>query len=228
MRDYFFPPLFLPFFILFILMPFFVLIFVFATSQIFQLVFGLTYEEAVTVFFLIVIGSLMNIPVYEKEGSVVVRRYSFFGIIYSRRERSRITVAVNVGGCIIPSILAVKLLAEVPIHLWFPGFVISSMIIYMYARPIQGIGIAVPTFIPPVIAALTSYFSIIYFSYPIQLLPKLSFATGVLSALFGADILHLKDLSKIGSGVMSIGGAGTFDGIFLTGIFAVVFSIFLI
>lgn len=228
MRDYFFPPLFLPFFILFILLPFFALMFVFATSQIFQLVFGLTYEEAVTVFFLIVIGSLMNIPIYEKEGSVVVRRYSFFGIIYSRKERNRITVAVNIGGCIIPSILAIKLLVEFPIFLWLPGFIISSTIIYMYARPIQGVGIAVPTFIPPIIASLLSYFSIVYFGYPIQYLPKLAFAIGVLSALFGADILHLKDLSKIGSGVMSIGGAGTFDGIFLTGVFAVVFSIFLI
>ena len=46
--------------------------------------------------------------------------------------------------------------------------------------------------------------------------------------LFGADIMHLKDLEKIGSGVVSIGGAGTFDGIFLTGVFAVVFSLFLV
>jgi len=209
-------------------MPLLILIFVFATSQIFQLVFGLSYEEAVTVFFLIVIGSLMNIPVYEKEGRVIVRRYSFFGIIYSRKERSKITVAVNVGGCIIPSILALKLLTEIPVFLWLPGFIISSIVIYTYARPVQGVGIAVPTFVPPIMAALVSYFSINYFNYPIQILPKLAFSTGVLSALFGADILHLKDLSKIGSGVMSIGGAGTFDGIFLTGIFSVVFSIFLI
>lgn len=209
-------------------MPFFLLIFVFTTSQIFQFVFGLTYEEAVTVFLLIIIGSLMNIPLYEKEGSVVVRRYSFFGIIYSRRERSKITVAVNVGGCLIPSILAIKLLIEFPVGLWLSGFLISSAIIYAYARPVQGIGIVVPTFVPPVMAALVSYISILYFNYSIHALPKLSFSIGVLSALFGADILHLKDISKIGSGVMSIGGAGTFDGIFLTGVFAVVFSIFLI
>jgi uncharacterized membrane protein len=228
MRDYFFPPLLLPFFIIFILMPFFFLVFIFATSQIFQLVFNLSYDEAVTVFFLIVVGSLINIPLYEKEGSVVVRRYSFFGVIYSMRERRRITVAVNVGGCVIPSILAVKLLIEFPFMLWFPVFIISSLVIYMYARPVQGIGIAVPTFVPPIIATLMAYLSITSSGYPIQLLPKLAFSTGVLSALFGADILHLKDLSKIGGGVMSIGGAGTFDGIFLTGVFAVVFSVFLI
>jgi uncharacterized membrane protein len=59
-------------------------------------------------------------------------------------------------------------------------------------------------------------------------LPKFTYSLGVLSALFGADILHLKDIEKIGGGVVSIGGAGTFDGIFLTGVFAVVFSILLI
>lgn len=228
MRDYFFPPLFLPFFIFLILLPLSLLIFVFATSQVFQLLFGLTYNQAVTVFLLIVIGSLMNIPLYSKEGGFVERRHSFFGIMYSTRERSRITVAVNVGGCILPSLLSIKLLTQIPYSVWLPVFIITSLIIYFYARPVQGVGIAVPTFIPPVTASLIGYTALLMFGQPIYMLPQLAFSTGILSALFGADILHLKDIDKIGSGVMSIGGAGTFDGIFLTGVFAVVFSILLI
>jgi len=228
MRDYFFPPLFLPFFIFLILLPLFLLIFVFATSQVFQLLFGLTYNQAVTVFLLIVMGSLMNIPLYSKEGEIVEKRYSFFGLMYSTRERSRITVAVNVGGCILPAILSIRLLTQIPFSIWIPVFIVNSLVIYMYARPVQGVGIAVPTFIPPVTASLIGYIALAIFGQSIHMLPQLAFSTGVLSALFGADILHLKDLDKIGSGVMSIGGAGTFDGIFLTGVFAVVFSILLI
>lgn len=227
-RDYLFPPLLLPFFLLLILLPLLFLIFIFATSQVFQLVFGLSYGEAIIVFLLIVLGSMMNIPVYEKEGDVVEKRYSFFGLMYSTRERNKITVAVNMGGCIIPLILASRLLIEFPVTLWVPVFAITSFIIYWYARPVQGVGIALPTFIPPITATLISYMALVLFGGTVQDLPKLAFSTGVISALFGADILHLKHLSKIGNGVMSIGGAGTFDGIFLTGVFAVFFSIFLV
>ena len=42
-----------------------------------------------------------------------------------------------------------------------------------------------------------------------------------------ADLLNLKKISKLGAPIASIGGAGTFDGIFLTGIFAVVLAAFL-
>jgi uncharacterized membrane protein len=48
-----------------------------------------------------------------------------------------------------------------------------------------------------------------------------------LGTLIGADILNLKKIRNLGAPVASIGGAGTFDGIFLTGILAVILSAFL-
>jgi uncharacterized membrane protein len=228
MRDYFFPPLFLPFFILFVIIPFSILIFFFTTSQVFQIVFGLERGQAMTVFVLIVIGSLVNIPIYEREGRLIVREYNFFGIIYQVNQRSKMTIAVNLGGCVFPSILAIKLLFELPIIPWLMTFLFSSAVIYLYARPVKGVGIAIPMFLPPVLSVLTGFFALSVVGEPVLLLPKLAFSTGVLAALFGADILHLKDIEKIGSGVVSIGGAGTFDGIFLTGVFSVVFSMLLV
>ncbi|AEA48089.1 DUF1614 domain-containing protein [Archaeoglobus veneficus] len=228
MRDYVFPPLLLPFFLLLIVLPFFAFVFVFATSNIFQIVFGLSYDEAVTVFALIVIGSLINIPIYEKEGRIVEKRYRFFGFIYTIRERRKITVAVNIGGCVIPAVLALRLVPSLPLDAWLLSFAVCTAVIYRFAMPIEGLGIAVPTFLPPLIAAASSYLFLLFFGYPLYFLPQMAFSAGVLSALFGADILHLKDIERIGSGVVSIGGAGTFDGIFLTGIFAVAFSLFFI
>ncbi|MBO8181932.1 MAG: DUF1614 domain-containing protein [Archaeoglobus sp.] len=228
MRDYVFPPLLLPFFLLLILFPFFILIFFFATSQVFQLVFDLDRGQAMAVFFLIVIGSLINIPILEKEGKDIVREYNFFGIIYQVRQRQKITLAVNMGGCVFPSILAFKLLPELPLIPWFLAFLLTSAIIYHYAKPVRGVGIAVPMILPPIMSVLIGYSMLSIFGYPILLLPKFAFSTGVLAALFGADILHLKDIEGIGSGVVSIGGAGTFDGIFLTGVFAVIFSVLLL
>jgi uncharacterized membrane protein len=42
--------------------------------------------------------------------------------------------------------------------------------------------------------------------------------------LVGADILKLNEIGKLGAPVASIGGAGTFDAIFLSGIIAVLLS----
>jgi uncharacterized membrane protein len=42
--------------------------------------------------------------------------------------------------------------------------------------------------------------------------------------LIGADLLRLKDIRRMGTPVTSIGGAGTFDGIFMTGIVAVLLT----
>jgi uncharacterized membrane protein len=228
MRDYVFPPLLLPFFLLLVLFPFFILAFLFATSQVFQIVFELDRTQAFSVFFLIVIGSLINIPIVEKEGRDVVREYRFFGIIYQVRQRQKMTLAVNLGGCIFPSILAIKLLLNLPFLPWLISFALTSALIYFYAKPVRGVGIAVPMFLPPLASVLIGYAILLIFGHPIILLPKIAFSVGVLSALFGADILHLKDIEKIGSGVVSIGGAGTFDGIFLTGVFAVVFSMLIV
>lgn len=223
MRDYLFPPLLLPLFLLLIL-PLFALTLLLASSTTFQILFGLDYDAAVTLFALIVIGSFINIPVYEKEGREVVKEYSFFGLLYYVKYRNRITVAVNLGGCVMPSVLALKLITELPLLPFIISFAVSSTVIYFFARPVEGLGIAVPMFIPPAISALASYLTASFFLLPPISIPKLAFASGVLGALFGADILHLKDIEKIGSGVVSIGGAGTFDGIFLTGIFAVIFA----
>ena len=43
---------------------------------------------------------------------------------------------------------------------------------------------------------------------------------GIAGPLIGADFLRLKDLSTMATGMASIGGAGTFDGIGLSGIVA--------
>ena len=48
----------------------------------------------------------------------------------------------------------------------------------------------------------------------------IAFTAGVAGPIIGADLLHLKDLPDTPVGVMSIGGAGTFDGIVLSGVLA--------
>ena len=226
---YFFPPLILPFFVLVVVLPFFALTFVLATTQVFMTLFGISTAEALMIFSLIVIGSFVNIPVYKIEGKEVVRKRSLFGIFYYYYvERKRIILAVNVGGALIPSLLAFKVMLTLPLTPALMSVLIASLVIYFFAKPIPGVGIAVPLFIPPLIALMTSFTFIQLFNLDLIALPKLAFVSGVFGSIIGADLLHLKDIREIGSGVVSIGGAGTFDGIFLTGVFSVVFSFLLI
>jgi uncharacterized membrane protein len=42
--------------------------------------------------------------------------------------------------------------------------------------------------------------------------------------LIGADLLNLRKLQGLGAPIVSIGGAGTFDGIFVTGLMAVLLA----
>jgi len=91
---------------------------------------------------------------------------------------------------------------------------INTALCYRMAKPVQGIGIALPGLIPPLLAAVTALLLV-----PDQA-PPVAFVAGVLGPLIGADLFHLRDIEKIAAGIASIGGAGTFDGIVLSGIVA--------
>jgi Protein of unknown function (DUF1614) len=52
----------------------------------------------------------------------------------------------------------------------------------------------------------------------------LAYAGGTLGTLLGADLVNLPKVRRLGAPVVSIGGAGTFDGVFITGIVAVLLA----
>jgi uncharacterized membrane protein len=90
---------------------------------------------------------------------------------------------------------------------------ITTVVCYLIARPVPGLGIAMPGFVPPIVSALSAYLLA-----PDQA-PPVAFVAGVVGPLVGADLLHLRDMHKVATtGIASIGGAGTFDGIVLSGI----------
>ena len=86
----------------------------------------------------------------------------------------------------------------------------------MMARPVKGFGIAVPALLPPIMAA-----GLALLIAP-QSAPMFAYISGTLGSLIGADLLNLKKIP--GLPIASIGGAGTFDGIFLTGIISVLLA----
>ena len=97
---------------------------------------------------------------------------------------------------------------------------IVAFVVHRMATPIRGVGISVPTFAPPLLAAFVALVLSRRFAAP------LAYIGGSLGVLIGADLLNLGLLRSLGAPVASIGGAGTFDGVFLTGVIAVLLATF--
>jgi uncharacterized membrane protein len=169
-------------------------------------------------------GSFVNIPVAEFRGQDVTteQEFTYFGVRYVVPvvERGPHTIlAVNVGGAVIPTILSIYLMVKNGLYLRsLVAVAVMTVIVHYLATPVPGMGIAVPMFIPPVVAAIVAVILSRESAAP------LAYIAGSMGTLIGADILNLHSLTKLGASVASIGGAGTFDGIFVSGVLAVMLA----
>jgi uncharacterized membrane protein len=93
-----------------------------------------------------------------------------------------------------------------------------ALVIHWMADPVPGLGIAVPVFMPALVTAVVALLM------SRKDAPPLAYIAGGLGTLIGADLTNLDKVRGLGAPVASIGGAGTFDGIFLTGILAVLLA----
>ncbi|OWY67234.1 hypothetical protein B7486_32685 [cyanobacterium TDX16] len=186
---------------------------------------GFSANAALFLLAAIIIGSTINIPLYKVESQVeIVDNFSdlwvrqFFGIPLPRIHQKTI-VALNIGGGLIPVLLALYQFRHAnPLAIVLVTAIVT-IVSYYAARVVPGIGIQMNPLLAPLTAAIASAF----ITRGIHAAP-VAFAGGVLGTLIGADILHLKEIQRMTPGVLSIGGAGVFDGIALCGLFALLLS----
>lgn len=174
----------------------------------------------------IIVGSGINIPIKRIERSHTVPQHPLAtwglgGMLpQMTRMRQQTVIAVNLGGCLIPAGLAIYEflhLTYLGTHFFVAGLaagLVSVVVCYLVARPVPAVGILIPGFVPAVVAALLGLLLGGDQAAPV------AFVAGILGPLIGADILHLREIEESAVGVASIGGAGTFDGIVLSGIIA--------
>ena len=185
---------------------------------------GLSPESAVTLLFATLVGSAINIPIFTmhaKPGEMIEPAPLPRGFLGRPLPyHGKTVVAINVGGALIPIGFCLYLLAIKPLPLLdvLLGIGIVSAVSYFVSRPISGLGIGMPIFVAPLTAALAAVMLNAEYS------PSLAYISGTLGVLIGADLLRLKDIRQLATPVASIGGAGTFDGIFFTGIIAVLLA----
>ena len=185
---------------------------------------GVSPGVALLLLFGSLIGSYFNIPVSYLPGTLMRSGeiVDYFGMQYvvPLVVRSHGTVlAVNIGGAVIPTLMSAYLVVRY--QLWLKAAIAIaaiSFIIHAAATPVAGIGIAVPVFAPVVTTAILAFILSREYAAP------LAYIGGSMGTLVGADLLNLDKISSLGAPVASIGGAGTFDGIFLTGILAVLLA----
>jgi uncharacterized membrane protein len=187
-------------------------------------------QLAPLIVFLMFVGSLINIPILREPTPTQLRHHPL-GIWGLERYwpgmhkvvRERI-IAINVGGFVVPMLLVVyealligSRYPEVLIPL-IMTVLINVFVCNLLAQPVPQIGITLPVLVPGVIAAISALLLAPTLAVPV------AFCAGVLGPVIGADVMHLKKIRQTHVGLASIGGAGTFDGIVISGLVAVLLA----
>jgi uncharacterized membrane protein len=194
-------------------------------------IIGYAYEKVgvhrryvFVILLLSLLGSYVNIPVAEFPAERIVSGHevTIFGMRYVIpvvEEGPGTVLAVNLGGAVIPALVSLYLVVKSGLYgRALIAVAVMTAVAHALAHPVKGVGIAVPVFIPPAMAAVTALV------LSRQAAPALAYIGGSLGMLIGADLLNLGRIQALGAPIASIGGAGRFDGIFMTGILAVLLA----
>lgn len=202
-----------------------IFLFVGVTEAAFQRI-GFSRAEFAIILVLTFFGSFINLPVTRETGDAPVTGYRevrIYGLTYripvTARARVSTLVTINAGGALIPILVSAYLLIT---HFSLAGYIligtlVSSVLVHLMAKKVKGQGIETPALLPPIAAAIISLLI-----HPAAGVAVIAYISGSMGALIGADLSNLSSITDLGAPVVSIGGAGTFDGVFLTGIIAVI------
>ena len=186
---------------------------------------GVSARVALVLLLASLFGSYLNIPLAELPDQQQIlpgQEIYFFGMPYSVPvvvDWPGTIIAINVGGALIPTVMSLYLLARN--RLWGLGLLSTACVAALchhLAQPVPGLGIALPIFVPAIATAIVALV------LSRQHAATLAYVGGSLGTLIGADLLNLGSIQGLGAPVASIGGAGTFDGIFVTGMLAVIIA----
>ena len=186
---------------------------------------GLSQESAYLLLLCTLIGSMINLPLFSLKADSAAQPIippGLAGLPFFKwlSRTGRIMVAVNVGGAVVPVGFSLYLIFHNPLNPWqiAAAVAVVAIIARTVSLPIPGVGIGLPMLIAPIAAALIAT------AINPQYRAPLAYISGTLGVLIGADLLRLKDIRKMGAPIVSIGGAGTFDGVFLSGLIAVLLA----
>jgi uncharacterized membrane protein len=167
---------------------------------------GLSPGEIAVIIWASLVGSLLNIPIAP------------FGDGF---------IGINIGGAVVPIVLSAYLIRRkgLPINEVLVGILAVALVSYLVTTydPEIGVYATFPWYLlPPFTAFLVAAFA---FWHQRPHSAALAYVSGVIGTLIGADLFRLPEIlagpAPGAGGILSIGGAGVFDMVFLSGILAV-------
>ncbi len=177
------------------------------------------------------LGSIINIPLATVNSDATPCTESQFVSVFGLGYRvvspdcpGKLQLSINVGGAIIPIAVSAYLLwanqnVLVPALI---AIVVVSLFVHAVAKVEPNVGVVTPAILPALVAAFTT-FLLIQFIPSLTATYVVAYVSGTLGSLIGADLLNIGKLGMLRSGRASIGGAGTFDGVFIGGLLAMFF-----
>jgi uncharacterized membrane protein len=242
----------LPLLLLLFIIPFILIFFYFGLVQSAFRSLGLSPEGALVFLIASLVGGMVNIPLSRRRVIIEdprneelppwARWFTPYVHYYPPTVTEQI-VSINVGGALIPIIFSLYLLFQPTTHILqaLVALLLVVVITKLLARPVPGVGITMPAFIAPIVAAGLAFLLLgtTHGAAPV------AYIAGALGTLIGADLLNLPQVLRGGllaagprymwpflparqqpakqldkPHMLSIGGAGVFDGIFLTAVVA--------
>ncbi|WP_448380750.1 DUF1614 domain-containing protein, partial [Gloeomargarita sp.] len=203
------PVTLLLFFLFLLTFPFVWLVITLDAVQVAVAKLGFSPQASLLLFLLVVVGSTVNIPLYERVSRVTylpewvdLWTMRFFWGIPIQKIQQKTVVALNLGGGVIPTLLALYQFGRA--NPWYILAVtgIVTGVSYYSAQVVPGIGIQMNALVAPLTAAMSA----MLLTGGTAAAP-VAFAGGVLGTLIGADLLHLPQIERMTPGVLSIGGA---------------------
>lgn len=186
---------------------------------------GLSADSAALLLMVTLFGSLLNLPLFTVPTDPAEQERRLRDIPPALLARikvipGRTVIAVNVGGCVVPLAFSLYLfnLSRPDVLHAVTAVATVAMVSYGISFSVPRVGIAMPVLVAPLTAAVAAVM------LDPEQAPALAYIGGTLGVLIGADLLRLKDIGRLGEPMASIGGAGSFDGIFVTGIVAVLLA----
>ncbi len=186
---------------------------------------GLSAQSAYLLLLMTLAGSVLNLPLFtiDSDFSGTSSLPPEMRAWAQRRQylrQGKTVVLVNVGGCVVPVAFSGYLFVTNRLSLLQAIICVAvvSIVAYAVSRPVRGLGIGMPILFAPLAAATIAYLLAGENAAP------LAYIAGTMGVLIGADLFRFKDIRRLAAPFASIGGAGSFDGIFISGLLAVLLA----
>jgi uncharacterized membrane protein len=183
---------------------------------------GMSHRAVTLLLLLSIFGSYINIPIATISSPPIVHHHQIYNLCYIPAllsDPNGTIIAVNLGGAVIPVLLSAYLLTRVGgVAPALIATAVVALLVHHFSQIIPGAGIAVPTFVPGFAAAILAVL------LTRERRPVVAYVAGTMGCLIGADVLNLANVARLNAPIASIGGAGTFDGVFVSGVIAVLLA----